>query len=343
MPTNEDVVNAAFEAFCTKWQEEAPFEPIDKVDEYTGKPDLRCGRNAWEMLVNYVDLRRPMLTSPDFRLIAYEQPFAVPLTPNDRGPIYVGRFDKVFEYQGRTYIGEHKTTTAYKKNGPFTTAFVESFSPNSQIDGYLYASHLIYGKAVKAVWVDAALVHAAEHGGFRLIPVERQFEQLAAWHWETLDWIERIEENKRRRLALESTILDGGADIPTFLTAFPKNTSACSNYGQCSYLHLCKSLNNPEIEVVTGEPPLGFEEKKWEPFNEILLGQGSNVPGVPAAVDPTDPIFDNTRISSFRSCQRSFYFRHVRHLSGGGTSRALIFGSSWHNAMDVVWSMLGER
>lgn len=334
--STEEVLCGAYAAFCDEWTERAPFEPIDKIDDWTGKPDLRCGNTAFEMLANYIDERRSLFESPDFRLIACEQPFAVPMCSGP-GPIYVGRFDKVFEYQGRIYIGEHKTTTAYKKNGPFLNNFVESFSPNSQIDGYLYASHLIYGKAVKSVWVDAALVHASEHSGFRFIPVERQFEQLTAWHWETMEWIARIEENKRR-------LMEKPLALEPFLPAFPKNTGSCSNFGQCSYMGLCKMIPNPEAEIEEGNPPIGYAEEKWEPFDEVLLGNGSNIPGAPGvSIVDADPLYDNTRVSSHRSCPRAFYFRHVRHLRPEGTSRALIFGSSWHAAMDVVWTLLGSK
>jgi len=47
--------------------------------------------------------------------------------------------------------------------------------------------------------------------------------------------------------------------------------------------------------------------------------------------------YDNTRVSEFRRCPRRFYFRHVRDWTTLGTSPALVFGSSWHEAMDTVW------
>ena len=49
--------------------------------------------------------------------------------------------------------------------------------------------------------------------------------------------------------------------------------------------------------------------------------------------------FDNTRVSSYRSCPRKFYFRHVRHWRLQGVAAPLVFGSSWHSAMDIVWQL----
>ena len=50
-------------------------------------------------------------------------------------------------------------------------------------------------------------------------------------------------------------------------------------------------------------------------------------------------LFDNTRITSHRSCPRRFYFRHIRHISSDGISPPLAFGQAWHSAMDVVWKL----
>ena len=50
--------------------------------------------------------------------------------------------------------------------------------------------------------------------------------------------------------------------------------------------------------------------------------------------------YDNTRVSDYRSCPRYAYLRHIRHLSPERTGLALVFGLSWHDAMDVTWKMV---
>lgn len=52
--------------------------------------------------------------------------------------------------------------------------------------------------------------------------------------------------------------------------------------------------------------------------------------------------FDNTILSDFKRCMRYGYFKHVKGWQPEGTSPALIFGSAWHAAMDVVWEELAE-
>ena len=48
-------------------------------------------------------------------------------------------------------------------------------------------------------------------------------------------------------------------------------------------------------------------------------------------------LYDNSRISDFRSCQRYFYYRHVRDWAPDSPKVSLAFGTAWHAAMDVIW------
>jgi len=47
--------------------------------------------------------------------------------------------------------------------------------------------------------------------------------------------------------------------------------------------------------------------------------------------------YDNTRISQYKTCPRSYFIRHVLGWRSEGTGLALIFGLSWHDAQDIVW------
>jgi len=327
-----ELVKSSMAEFVSYWEENASETPVDQLtDPITGRPELRNAETAMEMLYNYIEERGPMLCGRDFKLLAVEQPFAVPLDEARPELIYIGRFDKVFKYQGRIYIGEHKTTTSYKKDGPFRFDFVESFSPNSQVDGYLYAAHLTYGDAVKGCWIDAALVHASVHDGFRFIPIDRHLEQLTGWVWETRYWISQIEANASAVDALRSE----RPNIP-YMAAFPKNTTSCTNYGGCPYLDMCKMWSNPEHF----EEPDGFAIQKWEPFDELELAKAKRVLGIDRKVKRRDVLYDNTRVQSFRVCPRAFYYRHIRHFQPLGDRRALLFGGAWHRAMDRVWTEL---
>jgi hypothetical protein len=47
--------------------------------------------------------------------------------------------------------------------------------------------------------------------------------------------------------------------------------------------------------------------------------------------------YDNTRVSTFKVCPRSYFLRHVLDWKPQGTAIALSFGLSWHDGQDVVW------
>jgi hypothetical protein len=256
------VLKEGMKAFLKTWEESGGPEAYDHELQYKKYPSARTPDTAMEMLAHYIAERRPWLESADFELLDIERPFAVPLDPADPSLYYVGRLDKVFRLKGKgIFFGEHKTTTLYAKNGPFQDRFTESFSPNSQVDGYMYALHLVYGKEAKGGMVDAALVHKDIHDAFRFIPVDRQMGQLDTWLWEARQWIANIEAN--------SAALDLVTAEQRYLTAFPKNTSACSHYDGCSYVSLCKMWADPHRRA---EAP-GFKNEVWSPFDELQLSQ----------------------------------------------------------------------
>lgn len=249
----------ALKAFMGKWIEEG-FPALDEIGpEEEQMIGFRHPMTALEMYIEYIDQRRGYITDPRFKLLAVEKPFAVPLDPDDPTLFYVGRLDKVFQRGRDVYVGEHKTTTAFRKDGGFMSTFLDSFSPNSQIDGYTFAAHIEYGDAVTGVMVDAALVHKNHHDIFRFIPIERQFSQIEGWLWETHYHIDQIEQNKE---AFKQCDPDA-----SYMPAFPKNTQSCAMYGRCPYASVCKMWPNPAGK----DTPPGFHVNKWSPFKTLEL------------------------------------------------------------------------
>lgn len=259
--SDQEIVKTAMATFLEKWEEEGmqPWTEITLEEEKMMNP--RTPGVAAEMLNEYVKKRRPFIQNVE--LLEIELPFAVPVGRENE--MYVGRMDKVFrDSQAGLVIGEHKTTTSYKKGGPFKADFIESWSPESQIDGYLHAGHMMYGNEARYVYVDAALVHKEIHDGFKFIPLNRQLSQLDAWLWETHYIMEEIAHN--RELLFEK---DHQNDA--FLAAFPKNTNSCYEYMRpCPYLDLCKMVPNPEA---LSEPPEGRKVEKWSPFETLELSK----------------------------------------------------------------------
>lgn len=262
-----DIFPVAYAAFCEEWTSLGMPEPtrmtLDQVKEFSPRTPMQ----AAEMILGYMEARATLIRRSEIEVIDVEKPFAVPLDPSDPTLFYVGKIDKVISHRGDKYRGmEHKSTTAYQKTEsekvPFKRSFLESFSPNTQVDGYLYAMHLYYPGKAGGVWIDAALVHK-EKEGFTLIPVERQMQQLELWLWEARSSIDQIEENIK---AAEAT-----ASHDRYMAAFGRDTRSCHNqYGYpCTYLAQCKAWANP----VGKEMPRYFHHEPWDPLRHLDKGR----------------------------------------------------------------------
>ena len=225
--------------------------------------------NAGEMLASYISLRHE--TIQKWELIGCEQPFVVPLDPEDPGLLYCGLFDKLVRLpDGKVYFIEHKTTSSVggskKTSYSLRQSYTDSFSPNSQVDGYLYAGAMLHGEEFGGGYIDAAGVSKYTSDVFTMIAVARDMDHTEAWIWETLEDVRRYEEN----LAAAEEFGDG-----LILPAFPKNTDRCNDWNSpCAFLDFCKDYVNPrrELKEIYGEElPGGFERKTDTIFANIKL------------------------------------------------------------------------
>lgn len=252
-----EVLDAGLDAWRIAWAADGmpPPEDFDKDLEKAMQP--RTPRTASNMIEAYVEERWNLLSDPAVELVDTERAFEVPL--NFPAPLehvtYTGLLDKTLRIDERLVVFEHKTTSLYKVGGPFRAAFTDHFSPNSQIDGYLYAMTQLYPDDDAVVWVDGALVHKVETG-FMVIPIEKQLEQLAAWHYDTWSWINRLLDDM-----MQLRTVDPG--VPN-MEAFPKNCNSCYAFNtSCPYMDLCRVWANP----VGQETPPGFHEEIWNPLD----------------------------------------------------------------------------
>ena len=261
----EEIADEAYEWFIEDWCESGMPHPSDIDFDMQKDLSPRTPMHAQEMIIAYLDKRWDAFQRGDFLVKEIEHGFAVPLDPDDSSLFYIGKIDKIVQCAPRNnkIVGiEHKTTTAYKKNefGPkFRPIFMESFSPNSQVNGYLYALHLTYPGNVGGIWVDGALVHRTEED-FIFIPIEQQMEQLNAWLWDTRSWIDLIEGNK--------AALDNASEDDPYMAAFPKNTNSCFDFNvACPYIDLCRGMPNP----LGRGTPNGFTKTVWNPLDHINM------------------------------------------------------------------------
>lgn len=256
-----DLPDLAYARWCESWEEQGlPVEmDLGEIERYSP----RTPAIAREMLHAYIDERWTFLQG--IELIAVEQPFAVPM-PGLDNTWYCGKLDKVFKHQSDPYIGEHKSTTEYKKDGGFKTSYLEGWFSDSQVKGYEFGGSLFY-PGLSNVWVDAALVHKTVRA-FRFIPVAHQFPLIQEWVRDTSEWI--------RRLELETLEFERIGELPGGL--FPKNENSCmGKYGPCTFLDICRTTPDP---TKLTEPPAGYIVEKWEPFDILglskLLEGGTN-------------------------------------------------------------------
>ncbi len=241
----DHLAQLATAAFLETWEGEGL--PVDLDIEQIERYSPRTPSVAHEMYSNYIRTRWQMLM--EAQVLAIEQPFAVPI-PNAENIWYIGRLDKVVQYNNQKLVIEHKTTTEYKKDGGFRATYVTSWDSDSQVKGYEYGGGLYFG--TEQVWVDAALVHKQVHNAFRFIPVSHQMPLLQEWVGDTKLWIERIEADTKKGY-------------------FPKNESSCvGKYGPCTFLDICRTTHDPDK---LQEPPPGYIVEKWEPFETLNIAE----------------------------------------------------------------------
>lgn len=262
MPDDELLIKAS-QQFSKTWQEQGLPPPADLTVDQLDKYGARTPFVAAEMLYEYLKKRKDTFDNPSFKLEAIEQPFAIPIYPDNNNVWYIGRLDKVFHLNGSRIIGEHKTTSEYKIDGGFKTSYLEGWSPSAQIEGYMFAGNMYFNGGVRYVWVDAALVHKKVHTAFKFIPISANMSSLDGWLWEARNWIEQVNTEKAK--------LEDGAAKGHMMQCFPRNTDACTGkYGPCTYKNICGNVDNPHnLE----HPPEGYIVKFWSPFDLLKISQ----------------------------------------------------------------------
>lgn len=246
----KELLQGAMVNFLEVWKAEG----ADQADELDIFP--RTPSKALEILEGYLERYKGDLQR--IELIGIEQPFIVPLSLDDETVFYIGKLDKIYKDAYGIHILDHKTAST------ISTTWINSFSPNGQVDGYLHAGYTTFGSEFSGVMIDGLLVTKTVNpkgDKYLRIPINRQPSQLDAWNWEVSDLIDMIELNEERLIEYR----ESGCK-QNFLPAFPKCTTSCTQYyGTCPYLDLCKYWDDPEKH----ECPPNMVEKKWQPF-EIL-------------------------------------------------------------------------
>lgn len=251
------IATDGYEAFAKVWDEQG-YPPIDTHDETAFERfGARTPDVAAAIIIDYIKENIGWIRSCE--LIDIERPFVVPIHPDKVDTLYGGRWDKLIRKDGKIWILDHKTTAWYRIAGGFAQDFLESFSPNSQVDGYIFGGSLSFPKEVEGVFIDAILVHKKIRK-FAHIPITKDVNTLDAWLWETHDEIARIERYKD---------IVANTKPSEVLEAFPKNTGSCFSFNsRCSYLDVCKAVGG---RPHSAPMPEGFKEEAWSPLYQDQL------------------------------------------------------------------------
>jgi hypothetical protein len=252
----DHLADSAYKAFVKDWVD-AGYSEHMSLDDIDADPK-RTPVRAHNMFIQYIELNSEILNR--WNLVGSEVPFVVPLSDHNDKYWYGGRMDKVVSTDEGLWLVEHKTTSLYSKSNGFQSAFADSFSPNSQIEGYMYALQFLQSQdrlpkdPIAGVMVDAALVHKQQFH-FKRIPIYYDERLVAQWYHEVQEYMYMYECAQRDSHWL-------------------RNTDSCQGkYGRCSYIDLCKMYpDSDELRATISESPPGYVKRPWTPYLEPTDG-----------------------------------------------------------------------
>lgn len=149
---------------------------------------------------------------------------------------YTGHIDKIVTYQGRLFAMERKHT----KNS-FYDSYWNRYINSSQIDGYIYASHVNFNLEVGGCIIDATQFQVNSSRFARRV-VTRTPERRHEWLLETLYWLHQLDS------CIKSDY-------------FPRNTESCSKYSGCQFYELCFAHKDVQPAIMREH----FRVEKWDP------------------------------------------------------------------------------
>lgn len=242
VPTLPLAFGSAIHEALNVWHDKRDVENMVAKFHVTYKEDIERDDKRTNALGEWI-LRNyaTAYANEPFKVIGNEQSFELPL-PN--GTSFIGRIDKIVDWDGAIWIVDHKTTSSLGYH------YSKKVEPNMQLTGYVWAARRLgYPKCV-GVLVDAILVAKGLLDSSRrakLTPLARfdayiSEERLAEWV-QTLDCVQR-------------DILACYQESQWY-----PNWDACTYYGECPYRKLCVEDGDVRHKLVA----LDYEKSVWDP------------------------------------------------------------------------------
>lgn len=248
----ETIADTAYKAFLEEWTD-AGYPETPSFEDLETDPKRTPIRAKNMFIQYYLDMMHIM---DGWSLIASETPFIVPLDDTETKYWYGGRTDKIIASEEGLWLVEHKTSSLYSKSSGFQSAFSDSFSPNSQIEGYMFALHWLKARGeiksdlpIVGVIVDAALVHKTQFY-FKRIPIYYDERLVTQWYEEVIQYVHEFDQT-----------LENGK--------WSRNTDSCQGkYGCCQFVDVCRMYPDHNPLLANNQPPQGFTERAWTPYIE---------------------------------------------------------------------------
>lgn len=203
-----------------------------------------------------VDLYNEAWGAEPFMLLGVEVPFAVPVGHvGDVQVIWSGRIDLVVQWEGHTYIVDHKTMSAWSggKSGEFENS--------SQFKGYAWAMqemHRLHGapfpERVHGFCLNALVLRKPTNSARATLPRFEAHrtrcyytqERLAEWREDLLAWVRVLLDHAERGY-------------------MPMNTRNCCSFygGNCPMLDVCTSPPEQRDLILASDL---YTDNVWDPI-----------------------------------------------------------------------------
>lgn len=240
-----DDMQGAYTAFCRVWYREFG---NDMEEMYPAKSPTSAAMAIAKFAAHY---GRDLV---DNELLYTEISGSVPV---DSRRILFFRMDSVLRNKEHGYIfsWDHKS-----KGGDFNQSWEDDFFLSWQNGTYTHCLYCLYPiPQVKGVeFCGTSFKHLKTKGhviNFRRVPAYRNPRQMNIWLWNTIDTLDRLEDEMER--------LSACSDSDPVLQAFPINPGRCSKYFGCEFRAYCQTWGNPLRHCQ--EPPIGFNIEFWDP------------------------------------------------------------------------------
>ena len=253
--SQKEVLDDAMHEFMKSYRSFYPSESEDALNDPKDPAHAEMAYNTY--LARYSDER--------FRPLHTELPGQVTISKDHS--IHF-KIDSIVEALAghNSYAGicslEHKTAS---RN---SSAWREGWHTALQPTVYAHALNCMYGEERDDGTVDLGnigpviingLIIRKHDVGLERVPVVKNNDQMREWIWEIRYLFQMIDHDM-------GILMETKPDEP-ILRAFPKNTTACTDWGSpCPYIDFCMAGKNPVS--IAESAPYGFEEFHWNPHKE---------------------------------------------------------------------------